>query len=315
MKKRVLSLLLALAMVLSLLPVTVFAVDGHDGQVRVRVENSTWNKADGAPWEGTLVDEWITLKDDSTMMSCVKYALEKNNYSYETASSIYGGEYLGKVNGLAEVDGGAQSGWMGTLNDWFVNASFSAFTAKNGTLAAGDEIRVLYTKTGYGADIGGDWSTKSNTALSALSFSSGTLSPAFDKDTLEYTLTLTEPANVTVAVTAANKCNQVYLTVGETSYRRSASIPMEDGTVLTLRCGDAEEGTENTPRSRSHDLYRHREGRLAHPQGQCDRSLAGGWRLSARDRDCGGFRRSGRELRLYRQRRGCFRVGRAGQSA
>ena len=62
MKKRVLSLLLALAMVLSLLPVTVFAVDGHDGQVRVRVENSTWNKADGAPWEGTLVDEWITLK-------------------------------------------------------------------------------------------------------------------------------------------------------------------------------------------------------------------------------------------------------------
>ena len=247
MKKRVLSLLLALAMVLSLLPVTVFAVDGHDGQVRVRVENSTWNKADGAPWEGTLVDEWITLKDDSTMMSCVKYALEKNHYSYETASSPYGGEYLGEVNGLAEVDGGAQSGWMGTLNDWFVNASFSAFTAKNGTLAAGDEIRVLYTKTGYGADIGGDWSTKSNTALSALSFSSGTLSPAFDKDTLEYTLTLTEPANVTVAVTAANKCNQVYLTVGETSYRRSASIPMEDGTVLTLRCGDAEEGTENTP--------------------------------------------------------------------
>ena len=128
-----------------------------------------------------------------------------------------------------------------------MNASFSAFTAKNGTLAAGDEIRVLYTKTGYGADIGGDWSTKSNTALSALSFSSGTLSPAFDKDTLEYTLTLTEPANVTVAVTAANKCNQVYLTVGETSYRRSASIPMEDGKVLTLRCGDAEEGTENTP--------------------------------------------------------------------
>ncbi len=244
MKKRMLSLLLALVMVLSLLPVTALAVGGHDGQVHVRVENTTWAKADGAPWEGTLVDEWITLKDDSTMMSCVKDALEKNHYSYETASSTYGGEYLGEVNGLAEVDGGAQSGWMGTLNDWFTNASFSAFNTKDGTLAAGDEIRVLYTKTGYGADIGGDWSTQSNTALAALSFSSGTLSPAFNKDTLEYTLTLAEPGDVCVAVTAANKCNQVYLSVGETSYRRSAAIPMEDGTVLTLRCGDAAEATE-----------------------------------------------------------------------
>ena len=110
MKKRMLSLLLALVMVLSLLPVTALAVGGHDGQVHVRVENTTWAKADGAPWEGTLVDEWITLKDDSTMMSCVKDALEKNHYSYETASSTYGGEYLGEVNGLAEMDGGAQSG-------------------------------------------------------------------------------------------------------------------------------------------------------------------------------------------------------------
>ena len=31
----------------------------------------------------------------------------------------------------------------------------------------------------------------------------------------------------------ANKQNQVYLSVGETSYRRTASIPVADGTVLT----------------------------------------------------------------------------------
>lgn len=49
MKKRLLSLLMALVMALSLVPVTAFAADDHDGQVHVTVENTTWTKADGAP--------------------------------------------------------------------------------------------------------------------------------------------------------------------------------------------------------------------------------------------------------------------------
>ena len=247
MKKRIISLLLALIMALSLLPVSVLAADDHTGQVHVTVENTTWAKADGAPWEGTLLDEWVTLKADSTMMSCIKAALEKNNISSTINSSSYGGEYISAINGVGEFSAGSESGWMGTLNDWFTNLSFSAFTVQGGTLAAGDEIRVLYTKTGFGKDLGNDWSTAGNTALSALSFSSGTLSPAFDKATTAYTLTLTAPASVKVSTTAANKCNQVYLSVGATSYRRSASVPLESGTVLTVRCGDAAEASGSTP--------------------------------------------------------------------
>lgn len=38
MKKRIVSLLLALVMVLSLVPTTVWAAEDHDGQVRVIVE-------------------------------------------------------------------------------------------------------------------------------------------------------------------------------------------------------------------------------------------------------------------------------------
>ena len=75
MKKRIISLLLALIMALSLLPVSVLAADDHTGQVHVTVENTTWTKADGAPWEGTLVDEWVTLQADSSMMSCIVDAL------------------------------------------------------------------------------------------------------------------------------------------------------------------------------------------------------------------------------------------------
>ena len=57
MKKRIVSLLLALVMVLSLVPTTVWAAEDHDGQVRVIVENTTYAKADGAAWDGTLVDK------------------------------------------------------------------------------------------------------------------------------------------------------------------------------------------------------------------------------------------------------------------
>lgn len=71
MKKRIVSLLLALVMVLSLVPTTVWAAENHDGQVRVIVENTTYAKADGAAWDGTLVDKWVDLVPGSSMMDCI----------------------------------------------------------------------------------------------------------------------------------------------------------------------------------------------------------------------------------------------------
>ena len=97
MKKRIISLLLALIMALSLLPVSVLAADDHTGQVHVTVENTTWAKTDGAPWEGTLVDEWVTLKADSTMMSCIVDALTAKGYSQTGADT----GYISSINGNA----------------------------------------------------------------------------------------------------------------------------------------------------------------------------------------------------------------------
>lgn len=113
MKKRIVSLLLTLVMVLSLVPMSVFAADNHDGQVHVIVENTTYPEAEGAPWEGTLVEEWIDLNEDSTMMGCVVEALEKNGYEQTGAEN----NYISSIEGLGEFDGGSMSGWMGTLND------------------------------------------------------------------------------------------------------------------------------------------------------------------------------------------------------
>ncbi len=44
-------------------------------QVRVVVENTTYAKADGAAWDGTLVDKWVDLAPGSSMMDCIVSAL------------------------------------------------------------------------------------------------------------------------------------------------------------------------------------------------------------------------------------------------
>lgn len=138
MKKRIASLLLALVMVLSLVPTTVWAAENHDGQVRVVVENTTYAKADGAAWDGTLVDKWVDLAPGSSMMDCIVSAL--GTYSQTGADS----GYISEINGLSAGDGGAASGWMGTLNDWFTNVGFKDIKAGD-KLFAGDIIRVMYT--------------------------------------------------------------------------------------------------------------------------------------------------------------------------
>ena len=102
------------------------------GKVQVIVENTTYSKKDGALWDGKLVDTWVDLSADSTMMSCVVDALKTKNATVEGAES----NYISSINGLKEFDGGKSSGWMGTLNDWFTNEGFGAFTVKSGKLAS-----------------------------------------------------------------------------------------------------------------------------------------------------------------------------------
>ena len=233
MKKRIISLLLALIMALSLLPVSVLAADDHTGQVHVTVENTTWAEADGAPWEGMLVDEWVTLQDDSTMMSCIVDALTAGGYSQTGADT----GYISEINGIEEKDAAEGSGWMGTLNDWFTSEGFAAYTVANGKLKAGDEIAVQHT-CNLGADIGGAFGD-SNKTLKAIALSAGELSPAFSSSVHDYTMILPEGVTaLTVTPTASNKQNRVRIYVGGTEYGRKDAIPVQVGTVITLKVGN-----------------------------------------------------------------------------
>ena len=238
MKKRIVSLFMALVMALSLIPTTVWAetASGSEnrGKVHVIVENTTYSvKEDGAPWDGTLVDAWVALQADSTVMNCVKSALDLQKLSSTGADS----GYISEINGLSAGDGSSGSGWMGTLNDWFTSAGFSEFTVAKGTLEAGDEIRIMYSQN-YGEDIGGSWGNTDKTVKSVV-FSAGTLSTPFDKDTDTYYLTVPKGvSSVLVTPTASNKNYQVRTSVEGTEYKRTAQIPVVNGTVITVKCGD-----------------------------------------------------------------------------
>lgn len=204
------------------------------GMTRVIVENTTFPKAEGAVWEGTLTDTWIELTDESTMMGCVVEALDGH--------TIVGAEsnYISSIDNLKAFDGGTMSGWMGTLNDWFTNFGFGEFTVAKGTLCAGDEIRIMYTRTVE--DLGGSWNN-SDTRLKALTFSAGKLAPKFSGDTFTYTLTVPEgTTSLLVTPTAANKNYQVRAYLGTQAtgreYSRTSLIPIENGSVITVVCAD-----------------------------------------------------------------------------
>ena len=205
------------------------------GMTRVIVENTTFPKAEGAAWEGTLADTWIELTGESTMMGCVVEALDGH--------TVVGAEsnYISSIDNLKEQQGGSMSGWMGTLNDWFTNFGFGEFTVAKGTLHAGDEIRVMYTRNA-GVDLGGDWES-TDTRLKALTFSAGKLTPKFSGDTFTYTLTVPDgTTSLLVTPTAANKNYQVRTYLGTQAtgreYSRTSLIPIENGSVITVVCAD-----------------------------------------------------------------------------
>ena len=216
------------------------------GKVQVIVENTTYSKKNGAPWDGTLVDTWVDLSADSTMMSCVAAALKTVNASCEGAES----GYIASINGLGEFDGNKSAGWMGTLNDWFTNEGFGAFTVKNGKLASGDVIRIMFTSSGYGADLGGTWGN-SDTTVKALTVDGAMLTPNFIPGEAggqyDYTLIIDgESASVKLTPTASNKNFQVKTFLnekvtdrseGSSFYKRTETIPVKVGDTIYLGCG------------------------------------------------------------------------------
>lgn len=216
------------------------------GKVQVIVENTTYAKKDGAAWDGTLVNTWVNLTEDSTIMSCVEAALK----TVKATGEGFERNYISSINGLKEFDGSTSSGWMGTLNDWFTNEGFGAYTVKSGKLADGDVIRVMFTLNGYGADLGGSWSN-SDTTLKSLLVEGGQLERAFKSGRpgaqYDYTLVIDgNNGNIKLTPTATNKNFQVKTflnekvtdrTEGVNFFKSTETLPVKAGDTVYVGCG------------------------------------------------------------------------------
>ena len=227
------------------------------GTVTVTVENTTYS---AAPFTGTIVSGEYELGQNDSMMTVILKALEIGGYSwneYKTKDDLtadsYKTTYIASIHkdgeSLSEKDGSKGSGWMGTLNDWFVNQGFAAFTYKNGGLKSGDVIHVVFT-TNLGEDVGSSW-TNNETALASLEFSSGTLTPAYAKATTDYLLVIpSEQIGTRINYSAANKNFQTraYLnTYGSDNayYANGDIMAVSSGDVIYVGVGDKSWPTMN----------------------------------------------------------------------
>ena len=231
------------------------------GTVTVSMENTTF--ADG-DFTGTIFTGRYDLGENDTMMTMVLKALEIGGYKWNgyktlTSDSYTKTTYIASISkdgkSLGEFSGGKQSGWMGTLNDWMVNEGFAQFGYTNGKLKDGDVIRVMYTTTGLGLDLGASWEN-TDTSLKALSATGGELSPTFSGSTTDYVLVLPvnesgTAANIKLFYTAANKNYQarMYLNtyLDETQrYSSGEFIPVTPGDVVYIGIGETAWPTMNT---------------------------------------------------------------------
>lgn len=251
------------------------------GTVTVIVENTTYS---GAP-EGLYSDPNApdyslekaivykpnyTIGDQDSMMTVILRALADDGYEWTgTGGSKFGISYLSGIAQkgrpdikLAEFDGGNESGWMGTLNGFFVNLSFAQFTVQpnqntNIQLADGDVIHVMYTSTGLGEDLGGTF-YNSDTTLKALKVMDGdktlVLAPEFEASAAEpggtYSYTVMIDDNATELTILADAANKNYLvkrflnekvtdnTEGSSYYKSTQAIPVVSGDTIYIGCGE-----------------------------------------------------------------------------
>lgn len=77
--KKSVSVILALLCVFSVMSFAVTAYAADVQKVRVKVKNTTFSKADGAAWDGVMLDDYVTLTQGSSMQSVVEDALNNKD--------------------------------------------------------------------------------------------------------------------------------------------------------------------------------------------------------------------------------------------
>jgi len=227
--KKLLAIIMAMALTMVFVPTTALAADSPDSSgsgdfVMVTVSNTTY---EGGPWNGELFTTDVALVPGMTLGDAVQAACDAQGFTVKGATT----GYITEINGLHEKDGGDHSAWGCSVNNWFNVDGYSQLAE------AGDWISVQYSIDWY-ADLGSYWDSNVKT-LQTLQFDSGTMTPDFAPDVHDYTLTL--PAgteNLFVLPLASNLNFQVRTSVDGKVYKLMDGVPVADGTIITITCGD-----------------------------------------------------------------------------
>ena len=284
MRKRMLSLLLALVMVVSLMPTTAFArdiVEDRRGWADITIENTTFTEASALsnnqpPAWTKPIQGGVSVTEGMTMMDAIVKFLKGRNISQTGAES----GYISEIGGLKAFDNGQESGWMGTLNNWFTNKGFD-----NYVIQPGDSIKIMYTSTGLGADLGGDWSS-TDKRLRSLDVCDGkylTMLPAFSPDVHDYVIAMDEDwettaiARASVVPLAVNQQYQVHTFVGEQEVLPGDTLFLANGMDIVITCGDPswETASDNSAPAEVYTVHVVRPGTMLNAESVSIKSIKG----------------------------------------
>ena len=186
----------------------------------------------------------VDIFEGDTVASVTLRWFDQQNIGYRISGSVSSGFYLKEIsdftskNGvsvpyLGEFDSGSQSGWMITLNNWFINQGASEFLVEDG-----DTIKWQYTCQ-LGKDIGNGFGEGEKTAeIKSLKLVSdyGTLSPAFSTNIKAYDLyILPSQKSVRAEAELVNSWSVVTYTSGGSTYKPNRDIPAAFGTQIVIR--------------------------------------------------------------------------------
>ncbi len=243
--RRFIASILAVLILIGTMPITYASADTKESgieRIHVKVVNNTYHTDSGAGWDGTLVDSWVELHDDSTALGLVVKAIQAEGFSCEG----YESGYISAINGISEsFVNNIYCGWMGTINDWFTPSGLTQYTKANGGIKANDVIIMQYTSNG-GLDIGSDWADNS-TLLNRLEISNGGLNKAYDKNIHDYELNIASASQtITINAEALNKNFQVRLykntytpAIKGSELDKNAPIEVNAGDIIYVGVGNS----------------------------------------------------------------------------
>ena len=102
------------------------------------------------PEDGVLFQGTVDLLEDDTAFTVLERACRREKIALSSTGSTRYGIYVEGIGGLYEMDCGAQSGWMFSLN-----GSYPSKSAGSAELADGDRVIWVYT-CDLGKDVGAD---------------------------------------------------------------------------------------------------------------------------------------------------------------